>query len=461
MSEAESQKNTQHFLRRVGRLFSWLCEIGIDGSVEPQLAARVRFLNALVTYVFFLFVPAIVSYVVNQQYLMILTIVPWMLVFGAIFWLNSRKSYQASRGLFLAVVNASIIFVCWLFGNDINFDLLYFPIMVLPFMLYRKNDLVSILSYCALTVGLYCTVNFSEPLWFAGVLKLPDSVLRSFQVIFEMMALFTTAAMTSILFYFERQYVVAAMKEREEFFKLEKLASLGMVSAEIAHEVNNPLAIIEGQVEVLLTAKPEKLKDTEFVSKRLGTISRQTQRIATIVRSMLAFARDGQLDALEIRDLSRMVDEALGLCQEIFGKHQIKIIWEGSQSLLPVACRPVEFQQVLVNLLNNARDALEKRPGAWIRISLQTKSDRVYLRVEDSGSIPEDLRDKIGQAFFTTKRSGKGTGLGLSLSMQIIERIGGRLYLERDRVNTSFMIDVPLASSRELGPKASSPAKAS
>ncbi len=127
-----------------------------------------------------------------------------------------------------------------------------------------------------------------------------------------------------------------------------------------------------------------------------------------------------------------------------FKHHQIDIQWNADDFHIDLMCRPVQISQVLVNLLSNSFDAIEKCSEKWVKLEVQTESGWINFRIKDSGrGIPEHLMQKIMLPFFTTKEIGKGTGLGLSISKGIMESHGGKLELDPSQPNTCFILKFP------------------
>lgn len=226
-----------------------------------------------------------------------------------------------------------------------------------------------------------------------------------------------------------------------------RLSALGMMAGGIAHEINNPLGIIHAMASDL-TEMAEEGSVTPQVIVRKGAIIRQTaERIAQIVKSLRQISREGAGDPFRPTPLAKIVGETLEICRAKFKANGVELFLPGAIPEVSVACREVQIAQVLLNLLQNALDAvLEQEGERWVRLAVNNGDDSVALSVIDSGpGIPLELRSRIGEPFFTTKPVGKGTGLGLSLSKTIAEDHGGSLEYSEDQGHTRFSLILPLA----------------
>lgn len=229
-----------------------------------------------------------------------------------------------------------------------------------------------------------------------------------------------------------------------------KLAALGEMAGGIAHEINNPLAIIEGRIfKIKIQLKNHPSDNDGFILTELDKISKVTERIARIVRGLRNFARDGSSDPFEICDLKAIIDESMSLCQSKLNSQRIAFRVECPPDL-KISARAVEISQVILNLLNNAAYALRNTEKPEIALKVALEGSLIHLDLKDNGpGIPESVKQKIMQPFFTTKPVGEGTGLGLSISLGIARAHGGSLVVLRDQDPTIFRLTLPLAAESE------------
>jgi len=229
-----------------------------------------------------------------------------------------------------------------------------------------------------------------------------------------------------------------------------RLSALGMMAGGVAHEINNPLSIIHASAADLLRGvRSEGAVPPEIVLRNSERIVQTANRIAKIIKSMRHLAREGSQDKMRPIPASKVVEEALDVCKERFKVHGVNLLLSNIDPTLSVSCREVQIEQVLLNLLQNAFDAVTEQAGErWVRLAAVLQDDAVEFSVTDSGpGIPPQLKTKIMQPFFTTKEVGKGMGLGLSLSRRIVEDHGSKLELLEQDGHPCFSFSLPLSHS--------------
>lgn len=209
----------------------------------------------------------------------------------------------------------------------------------------------------------------------------------------------------------------------------EKLASIGEITAGVAHEINNPVAVIQGNMDVIRDVLGPKAKP---ILTEVNLIDSQVGRIQAIVGKLLKFAQPGELTNFEEAvDLEKVIEDCLVLVEHVLSKGSITVEKQIS-SCPPVRGIPGEIQQVVINLIVNAVQAMKHEGQIRLSLSAETRNGQngVCLTVQDTGpGIPEDKIASVFDPFFTTK-PGEGTGLGLSISQSLIQNAGGLIEAE-------------------------------
>lgn len=237
-----------------------------------------------------------------------------------------------------------------------------------------------------------------------------------------------------------------------QLIQSQKLASIGELSSGIAHEINNPLAIIGQEVELVrYTLEAMHLDGGESVADvmdSLREIARQVERCREITHKLLDFARKKD-PLIQSVDVNRLVEDMAKLVEKEAVLKGIKIVRQYCKDLPPAQTDPPFLRQIVLNLLNNATYAVDKNGTITIITSLSGSSG-IDILVEDTGcGIPEEDLHKIFDPFFTTKPPGKGTGLGLSICHGIIERLGGRITVASQVGKGSvFTIHLPMETKK-------------
>jgi signal transduction histidine kinase len=206
----------------------------------------------------------------------------------------------------------------------------------------------------------------------------------------------------------------------------EKMASLGLLAAGVAHEVNTPLTGISSFTQMLLEGADPDDPRTVLLEK----IERQTFRAAKIVNGLLTLSRPGAAGSERMRvDLNDVISDVFSLLEHQFTANRIRVRRELSPTPVVVAGIEHQLQQVFLNLFLNARDAMPR--GGWLTVTTRVEGNLVTAEVADTGSgIPPEHLARIYDPFFTTKAIGRGTGLGLSISYGIVHEHGGAIRCE-------------------------------
>lgn len=223
-----------------------------------------------------------------------------------------------------------------------------------------------------------------------------------------------------------------------------KMTSLGEMASGVAHEINNPLAIIFGKASLLRESISEGNVEPAEIIKTIQKIESTAERISKIVKNLRVFSRDVSEDPFQTISVKTLLHDTLELCESKFQSHGIRLSQSDCDPSLTIECRAPQISQVLLNLLNNAHDAILNLEDKWINIEVVDLNESVSFFITDSGAgIPVEIQEKIMQPFFTTKDPDKGTGLGLSISKGITDAHHGKLELNTRSAHTCFVLTLP------------------
>jgi two-component system NtrC family sensor kinase len=224
-----------------------------------------------------------------------------------------------------------------------------------------------------------------------------------------------------------------------QLIQADKLSSIGLLAAGVAHEVNTPLTVISTYAQMLA----RQMSGDDPKAAMLEKIARQTFRASEIVNSLLNFSRTSTTDFEDV-DLNRVVRETASLIEPQLSKAGVKLELECEEPLPPMRGNAGKLQQVFLNLFLNARDAMEG--GGTLSVKTWTENGVARVSVSDTGQgIPPELVPRIYDPFFTTKPARKGTGLGLAVTYGIVKEHGGSIEVEsRPGAGTCFRLEFPL-----------------
>ncbi len=238
--------------------------------------------------------------------------------------------------------------------------------------------------------------------------------------------------------------------QRQKLESSARLTALGEMAGGIAHEINTPLGTIVLRSEQIGRILKKDPPDLENAIKFSGIILSVAKRIEYIVKSLRIVSRTADNDTFVRSSLKEIIQQTLALSATRLENRGVRFIVSEVSDALLIECKPIQISQVLLNLINNAHDALRDQNGdRWIHLDVTESPDSVLIAIIDNGpGVPEELSEKILLPFFTTKPINEGTGLGLSISKGIAEAHGGNLVYGTKETHTTFFLTLP--KSRHL-----------
>lgn len=225
-----------------------------------------------------------------------------------------------------------------------------------------------------------------------------------------------------------------------------KMSSLGKMAANMAHEINTPMQTVLLMAQ-RVQRKLKKEVNIEDINSSMDIIEHNIFNISEIIDSLRKVSRNSKNDSFIESPLNELVEDVLVMSKERFKINNIKfnIIYTELSDDTKVSCQKLQISQVLINVINNAYNAIKSLDEKWINIEFSRHNAKLKIAITDSGSgIPEHISTKIFTPLFTTNEIGEGTGLGLSISHDILLKHNGEIYLDSTCKNTRFIILLPM-----------------
>lgn len=424
----------------------------LNGRKLPaSLAEKIILTNWFAVAVFAAFFSYSLVYIYLQQPIIVGVMVLGVILTPCVVLLNHWGYFVLARFLMLSICNIAVITsdICLKF--EVSAEAYYFPACLAAFLLFDFSERKYIFS------------SLTWPILFWGLPRLLHlnnldlaPLLTADQKNFLILQNFFGALMLTI--YCAYTFLRSLGEFQKSIVNSNKLSALGEMSAGIAHEINNPLAIILARTTMMKKRLTNQKFEPSEIIEDIQKVEKTAQRISKIVKGLKNFSRSDENDPLQPADVNSIIDDVLSLCQDRLKNRGIRV----ETVLVPesiIDCRSYQIAQVIMNLINNASDAIEGHAEPWIQLQVIKTGASLEISITDSGSgIPPEIVKKMMQPFFTTKEVGKGTGLGLSISKGILESHHGSLFYDNKCPNTRFVLALPLSQRKpgmDLSGKAS------
>lgn len=230
--------------------------------------------------------------------------------------------------------------------------------------------------------------------------------------------------------------------QHEHLLLQTRLSTLGMMSAELAHEINSPLMVIDGRLKKLHNELLSTKNENEKLYANIDIIKRNSRRIQSIIKSFKTMSKSGDNDDFEPIEVNTIYEDVQDLIQQKLSDEKISFSFLPSNVDFSIEARRIQIVQVITNLINNSIDAIKGSTNErWVHVENEVSNDQIIIRVTDSGlGIDKEHVENIFDPFYTTKNSNEGTGLGLSISKKIMKDHAGDLYYNPESPNTQFVL---------------------
>ncbi len=442
------------------RLLAWfrqvlraLLEQGISAGQDESLRKRIRLTNALSLFgAFVMFASAPFDRLEAPRWVVVEDLTGGV-AFVCFPLLNRLGFVVWSRLLYLLASSLIVVGNDMFLGRDSGADLVFVSLAAVPFALFDVTERAALWTGVAMALAGFAVGRSdllpgwrSTPAQFLAAHYYLYSALVSFAVlIYTLHRLSQANAQAERALREDIRERLLAQQELERSRQTAaysaKMAALGEMSGNVAHEVNNPLAAIMLRAHRLRALVRQAPLDIAALERVSGDIETTVKRIGRIVDGLRTFARDAEHDPFRPEPVARIIADTVEICAERFRHHTIDLRVDPVPPDLQAMCRGIQISQILLNLLSNAYDAVENQSMRWVRLRAEADEMHVRISVIDSGpGVPPDLENRIMEPFFTTKEVGKGTGLGLSVSKGIAEAHSGSLVLDRGSLDTSFVL---------------------
>jgi signal transduction histidine kinase len=346
----------------------------------------------------------------------------------------TSKTYLA-RIFFIITSNTYIYFNAYAVGLDGGIHYFLGPTASLPFLMFNpKKDKIYIAFSFLLTITVGVLLHLTD-LQLINRVILSEKILASYSVLSGILALTMSAFSTYYFQLIVLQKEIEIENKNQHLFNSEKLASLGTLSAGIAHEINTPLTVIQGTTQQL----KREIGDTE----KLDKILKMVERISQIVKSLKAYNRNESNLPLNEINLKEIIEECFILHKSDLNGFHIKFETKCPE-MIKVFSRESDLIQVFINLISNSIHAIKNQSeNKWIHINATEIENLVVIEFSDSGSgISPTHQTKIFDPFYTSKKVGEGTGLGLYITRSLLDTMNGKIEYLPNTNHTTFKISL-------------------
>ncbi len=353
---------------------------------------------------------------------------------------NIEKRLQIGATFQIAVITMLIYLTAFSPKGMGFFGLIWLMPVFLMMAFYFDTGFSFIIAVCNLFLF------FIIGAWKFGSFFKPISVHPNFPSVFFIflaLVLVFVYCMAFLFVHLSEELQREVVKQRDLLIESAKFQSLGQMASNLAHDINNPLFTIQGKLHQMRNLLSRDQLDLERCDQIVESVEATLLRLSQIVKGISTFAREGRGDQMVSISVKDLVEGNLALAIDRIKNSGIDLEIQIDPKA-KLICYPSFISQVLLNLLNNAIDALENAPVKKIIVRAYVEKNWIHIAVSDSGAgVPKEIEKKIFEPFFTTKTFGKGTGLGLSISQGLVHVHEGELLYNRENNMTTFIVRLP------------------
>ena len=364
------------------------------------------------------------------------------LVFGGGLLLMRSGRTHLARVLVLTIGYGAAYIMAAILGPAVEFQFIILIASAMAFTFFRLKEWKYVLYGLVLPLASLVLLELTN---YQPVLGLERAHFSASQLTAIRL---TTVSVVWLMMIGQFAYFIRSRQmAQEQLIASAKLVALGQLAAGIAHEVNNPLAVISGLAQRLSLLSADGTLTQEEIQKTGDKIADVSERIGSIVRGLLALSRDASGDPFVEIPLDRVLNLTLDCCRVRVEAQGVSFRVDEIPKNCRVIGREAQISEVFLNLINNSLDAIKLLDDRWIEIKVNSTGAHAEVAITDSGNgIPLVVRRKMFDPFFTTKPAGKGTGLGLSVSRGIMTAHRGQISYDDKSPRTRFVIRLPAVS---------------
>lgn len=406
-------------------------------SIGSNVISETGFIKFIYSGWFFYLIYSIVFYQIGSPFLSMIQLLNVVLLTPISFILEKLSFKLYARVFYILSCNITLVATNFGFGHSIKSEYYLIPLIFAPIITIESQHKNWIKFCVALPLLSFFFIFFSQILNIQ--IANPFIPNNPSQII-----LLNSAGAIIAMLILVRLFHKFLKTQQDKIVLSNKMKSLGSVTGQIVHEINNPLTILNLKIEMLKNHIGRTEPNYEYVKLEIKKVESLVERINFIVRGLqtLKLSSYSQAENLQSVTVNHLLELALEICQSRL--KNIKLTTEIGNNIT-VKCRPTQIAQVLVNLINNAVDATENTENPWVFLAATTNQTHILISVKDSGrGLSQEVLSKLMTPFFTTKQKGNGTGLGLSVSKAFAEKHGGFLKYDEQSTHTQFILGLPI-----------------
>lgn len=419
-------------------------QFGVEAGMEAGLSIRIVITNYLsITMAFMAPLYGLIFFLlgINLETCSIALIMG--VSYASITLMNRCSWTNLSRIWMVLTASMAVLLYSLTFGKETHSHYIFLSLASLPFVLFQFRETDKIALGFFLPVALFLLIEI-PPEMTAFKIDLEPDVYSIIRIIAGISALVAQILPVVHLYLSNVQEIQKKEDIYKQYIQTAKIAALGEMAGGVAHEINNPLAVLLLSSERLRRQIKKPIPEPEVLEDTVDRIKSNVERISSIVSGLRDISHDTTHEpAMQINPRDIIIS-SVNLCKERFKENGIVLTCDLSGETALVWGKGAQLSQALLALLNNAYDAAAGNEAKWVRINLVILPKKVEIRVTDSGrGIHPAIADKVFHPFFTTKPVGKGIGLNLPIARAAVEEHKGELRIALSEEHTTFVVSLP------------------